>query len=479
MVYRPYLPRCYEGRRAQLANVLALLVESAVLATDRGMVQIRAQRLPESTDPGHLLFTVSDTGSGMPPLERSTLALVRTWELVGPDGELVSLESGPKGTTISFSMRLTARIEQQPIPAAPEPDKETLSRLPASSLRIIVASNVPANRQMLSYYLDELPHEIIEARSAEEAKALYRRTPGALIIFDDDMPEESIADAVADIRIFEGEHNFPLASILALVNSNEQIDALRRAGCTHFLKKPITRKDLRVLTLRLAPVSRRFKDTDGAPQKPHPNRKHLQPRARRASRRISPTFRNSRNRQSRSPRPFPRPGTATPPNRRLLREASSPPLFARFRKQAKPAAPEAPTVVDQVDEPVMTLTEKAPEKPIKLSSVGEPMPISKASPRKFLPPGRALSARTRWKSAPSHMPAQSSAPTNAAEWVGEPMPITKKQDGDQGLAKQVEAPLEMPTQEKEAEKRPAPEHASSAAAFRSGHSLKYRARSQP
>lgn len=97
----PYLPRCYEGRRAQLANVLALLVESAVLATDRGMVQIRAQRLPESTDPGHLLFTVSDTGSGMPPLERSTLALVRTWELVGPDGELVSLESGPKGTTIS------------------------------------------------------------------------------------------------------------------------------------------------------------------------------------------------------------------------------------------------------------------------------------------------------------------------------------------------------------------------------------------
>ena len=81
------------------------------------------------------------------------------------------------------------------------------------------------------------------------------------------MPEESIADAVADIRIFEGEHNFPLASILALVNSNEQIDALRRAGCTHFLKKPITRKDLRVLTLRLAPVSRRFKDTDGAPQK--------------------------------------------------------------------------------------------------------------------------------------------------------------------------------------------------------------------
>ena len=425
-LYSHYLPRCYEGRRAQLANVLALLVESAVLATDRGMVQIRAQRLPESTDPGHLLFTVSDTGSGMPPLERSTLALVRTWELVGPDGELVSLESGPKGTTISFSMRLTARIEQQPIPAAPEPDKETLSRLPASSLRIIVASNVPANRQMLSYYLDELPHEIIEARSAEEAKALYRRTPGALIIFDDDMPEESIADAVADIRIFEGEHNFPLA------------------------KKPITRKDLRVLTLRLAPVSRRFKDTDGAPQKTTP--KPQAPSAK-GSPRVSPDIPNLPE--------LPEPAKPLAPALSAPRDshAAEPApvkrgifasLFARFRKQAKPAAPEAPTVVDQVDEPVMTLTEKAPEKPIKLSSVGEPMPISKASPEEAPAPRPRPERPNPLEERAKHMPAQSSAPTNAAEWVGEPMPITKKQDRDQGLAKKVEAPLEMSTQEKEA-----------------------------
>ena len=158
--------------------MLALLVESAVLATDRGMVQIRAQRLPESTDPGHLLFTVSDTGSGMPPLERSTLALVRTWELVGPDGELVSLESGPKGTTISFSMRLTARIEQQPIPAAPEPDKETLSRLPASSLRIIVASNVPANRQMLSYFWMNCPMKSSKPGAPRKRRRFTAAPPG-------------------------------------------------------------------------------------------------------------------------------------------------------------------------------------------------------------------------------------------------------------------------------------------------------------
>lgn len=108
----------------------------------------------------------------------------------------------------------------------------------------------------------------------------------------------------------------------------------------------------------------------------------------------------------------------------------------------------------------MTLTEKAPEKPIKLSSVGEPMPISKASPEEAPAPRPRPERPNPLEERAKHMPAQSSAPTNAAEWVGEPMPITKKQDSDQGLAKQVEAPLEMPTQEKEAEKRPAPEHAS-------------------
>lgn len=195
---------------------------------------------------------------------------------------------------------------------------------------------------MLSCYLDELPHEILEARSARKRRRFTACTPGALIIFDDDMPEESIADAVADIRIFEGEHNFPLASILALVNSNEQIDALRRAGCTHFLKKPITRKDLRVLTLRLAPVSRRFKDTDGAPQKTAP--KPQAPSAKNSPR-VSPDIPNlpelPEPAKPLAP-PFPRPGTATPPNRCLLRKASSPPCSRRSANKPSQPHPKRP-----------------------------------------------------------------------------------------------------------------------------------------
>lgn len=401
----PHLSRCYEGKRAQLAQVLALLVESAVLATERGMVQIRAQRVPESTDPGHLLFTVSDTGAGTPPLGRSTLAFIRAWELSGPEGGDLSLESGPKGTTVSFSIRLTAHMNEQPRPAAPEnetlPDK---ARSPASALRIIVVSGVPANRQMLSFYLDELPHEIVEARSPEEARKIYRRAPAALLIFDDDMPEEAIGGAVGAIRVFEGEHNFPLASILALVNNEEQIEALRRAGCTHFLPKPVTRKDLRILALRLAPVMRRPREEKQpvAEEKPLPKEK--------------PAIADLPD----LPAPAPRreePAPSAPAKPGLLAS-----LLAPFQKKTTPGAAEK--------EETLVLTEKAPEKPVKLSSVGEPMPISKADALPMRQPNRPNPLEERAK----HTPSRSNAPENATEWVGDPMPISKKKKTDETSA---------------------------------------------
>ncbi|MEI3478707.1 MAG: hypothetical protein V8Q84_05825 [Bilophila sp.] len=80
---------------------------------------------------------------------------------------------------------------------------------------------------------------------------------------------DAVGSTVAALRVFEGEHSLPLASILALINNDEQIEALRRAGCTHFLRKPVTRKEVRILALRLAPVTRRPRDY--APEaKPEP-----------------------------------------------------------------------------------------------------------------------------------------------------------------------------------------------------------------
>lgn len=253
----PHLSRSYAGDGRRLARVLTLLAESAVHATDRGIVQIRVQRLPESNDPGQLLFTVSDTGKGSPPLQRSTIALVQVWELVGPDGGTLNVESGPTGTSIAFSLRLqvlgTESAEHLAHLAYFENDPGLRASL-SGALRILIVSDIPVSRQMLNYYLGELPHEVREARSAEEALGMYTQTPGALLIFDGDLPEADVVSAIAAIRAFEGEHNYPLTSILALVYDDDQMERLRRAGCTHALIKPVSRTELRQLALRLAPL---------------------------------------------------------------------------------------------------------------------------------------------------------------------------------------------------------------------------------
>lgn len=63
----PHLGHMYEGEAGALNETLCLLLESAVRATRHGAVHFSVRRVPESVDAGHLLFTVTDTGSGMPP----------------------------------------------------------------------------------------------------------------------------------------------------------------------------------------------------------------------------------------------------------------------------------------------------------------------------------------------------------------------------------------------------------------------------
>ena len=84
----PQLSRQYTGDRAALTRTLTELLASSIRATDRGSVQLRAQRLPESNDPGMLLFSITDTGTGTSPDRRDPAALLHAWELAGRLGGL-------------------------------------------------------------------------------------------------------------------------------------------------------------------------------------------------------------------------------------------------------------------------------------------------------------------------------------------------------------------------------------------------------
>lgn len=102
----PHIGQMYLGHGDALAAVLAQLVESAVRATSDGSVRFSVRNVPESNEPGHLLFAISDTGSGMPPEKRSGLAIVRAWELVAAHRGSLDLSCSDAGTNISFTLHL-------------------------------------------------------------------------------------------------------------------------------------------------------------------------------------------------------------------------------------------------------------------------------------------------------------------------------------------------------------------------------------
>ncbi len=250
----PQLSRRYTGNRKALARVLKLLLESAVQSTERGTIQLRVQRMSESNDPGQVMFTVSDTGSGTPPLGRDTSAFCLAWELTAQLGGGISLTSGASGTTVVLAVRMQpAGVSAADSPKKPIPLPIPLQTEKAGGLQILVVSDIPASRQLLAYYLDELPHEILEARGTAEALAIYTQRPGSLVLFDADLPEEDVVNTVAELRDFEGAQALLPTSILALTNSEEQAERLRHAGCTRTLETPVSRTVLRRQVLRLAP----------------------------------------------------------------------------------------------------------------------------------------------------------------------------------------------------------------------------------
>lgn len=271
----PHLSQLYEGDAGPLGELLRLLAESSVRSTDKGSVHMSVRRVPDSTDPGHLLFTVSDSGAGAPPHKRSVSALARAWEMADDAEGTLTVESGHgQGTTISFTVRLVALSGDATAPrpfvgvdltddlrvARPAPDAAApVDHLhqgpmtPRRPLQVIVADDVPSNRQLLAFFLEGLPHAPLEARGATEAGILYRRAPSGLVIMDGDMPEDDIVAALASIRAFEQEHDLPLAPVLALVANEAQASRMLAAGCTETLEKPLTRSGLRAAVGRLAP----------------------------------------------------------------------------------------------------------------------------------------------------------------------------------------------------------------------------------
>lgn len=105
----PTLPSLLEGDAPRLRGALSLLLQSAVRATAKGAVQLSVRKAPGATDPGELLFIISDNGSA----KRTDAGFFHAWELAARTGGSFTVDYSPaSGTQISFTARFALPSEQ-------------------------------------------------------------------------------------------------------------------------------------------------------------------------------------------------------------------------------------------------------------------------------------------------------------------------------------------------------------------------------
>ncbi|MGX8717648.1 MAG: hypothetical protein ACQGQP_00900 [Desulfovibrio sp.] len=276
----PHIGRKFRGDAASLNALLGQFMADAVRASSSGTVSLRVRRLESSTHPGHLMFDITDSGQGCPPHGRHSLLLARLWELVARHGGELLLDSGPKGTSVSFSMEFDA-LEQDGTTVKSVPGIAAPEGSGAPGI-VILSSEDGLRRRIWADFLGGLGFRIWEAGSAMEAVRLYAVEPAALVIFHGALGEDDIIRAIAGIRMEEGERSLPAVPFLLLATGREQALRMADAGCGQWLPLPVLPRELRAMVRWLCETggrTRRPLPADGLPARSASAGKGLEPDA--------------------------------------------------------------------------------------------------------------------------------------------------------------------------------------------------------
>ena len=260
----PEVPGDLIGDPTRLRQVLLNLLGNAIKFTESGEVALRVTPDENSSAPGVLRFTISDSGIGIPGeklgavFERFTQADSSTTRRYGGSGlgltiskRLVELMGGcikvessvGKGSVFSFTVPLEIRAgatRQAAVPAGTGPEPA----LPA--LHILLVEDSSDNRTITTAFLKDTPYRVEIAENGSIAYEKFTAGHYDLVLMDRQMPVMDGLTATRAIREWEKSNQRPPTPIIALTASALKGDQEKfvAAGCTAYLTKPIKQEVL-------------------------------------------------------------------------------------------------------------------------------------------------------------------------------------------------------------------------------------------
>jgi PAS domain S-box-containing protein len=256
----PDVPPRVVGDAARLRQILFNLVGNSFKFTTQGEISVDISCLRREKAQCWLLFSVADTGSGIPEAmldkvfesftqaDASTsqrhggvglgLAIVRRLaELMGAS---LAISSAPsEGTEICLSLTL-------PVAQDAEETRECGTDTTARPLRFLVAEDDLINQMAITRLLEKKGHHVQCVRNGVELLDRITSTPFDLILMDVQMPEMDGLEATRHIRLlpeFESVRDIPIIALTACAMAGDR-ERFLAAGMNNYAAKPVDWKIL-------------------------------------------------------------------------------------------------------------------------------------------------------------------------------------------------------------------------------------------
>lgn len=258
------LPESIVGDPSRLKQVLTNLLSNAVKFTERGSIQLTAERIEQEENGVVLHFRIKDTGIGMRKEEMKflfepfTQADATTSRKYGGTGlglsitrELIHLMGGDVWVDSTFGMGSTFHfvIPFRPVPG---PKSETTHEIPKSDFvlqgnptlgnppRILLAEDNDINIKLIEVMLENKGLECHVAKDGIEAVTAFRDNDYDLIFMDCQMPG---MDGYAATRVIRSEQVPGKRPVIVAMTANAMQGDREKcieAGMDDYIAKPIS-----------------------------------------------------------------------------------------------------------------------------------------------------------------------------------------------------------------------------------------------
>ncbi len=248
--------------RVKLQQVVLNLVANALKFTQSGSIDISTRLRSTQEKQGHLRIEVKDTGIGIADEDRERvfrpfsqidvsltrqyngmgLGLAITQKIVQAMGGQIDFESEKSvGSTFWLEIPVTFTDETDPDPNESELAKPINSKV---SSKVLLVDDQLVNLELGEFMLTNSGHQVVCARSGQEAIELAKEQKFDLIILDIKMPKMNGYETAKELRKLEGNgERTPIIAMTAHVTSRGNEQCLE-AGMDDSLSKPFNTERL-------------------------------------------------------------------------------------------------------------------------------------------------------------------------------------------------------------------------------------------